>query len=36
MHFLSQHKVAVIDKATIKLNEDSPTNHNKEHLREVQ
>lgn len=36
MHFPSQHKVTLIDMATINLNEDSPTNHNKEHLQEVQ
>lgn len=32
IHFSSQHKVAVIDKATINLNQDFPTNYNKEHL----
>lgn len=36
MLFPSQHKAAVIEKATINLNQDSPTNHNKEHLQEVQ
>lgn len=36
MHLPAQHKVAVTGKATINLNEDSLTNHNKEHLQEAQ